>query len=244
MEWFEDESFWRDFYPYMFDESRWANALGQVESILRLAGTSRGEVLDLCCGPGRHSVVFAKKGFGVTGVDRSAFLLERARQHAAGATVEFIHSDARDFVREGAFDMVVNLFTSFGYFATRDEDLRMLCNARRSLKPGGVLVMDLHGTETIALLKTLTVWKEDPRGKVVIMHAQPLDDWQRMQNSWVLLDGERARRFEFTLNLYSGAGLTKMLETAGFVDIKLFGSLDGTPYDATATRLVAVGRRL
>jgi SAM-dependent methyltransferase len=244
MEWFEDESFWRDFYPYMFDEARWDKAPGQVESILRLAGIDRGEVLDLCCGPGRHSVALAKKGFGVTGVDRSEFLLERARQHAEGSTVELIQSDARDFVRENAFDMVVNLFTSFGYFATRDEDLRMLRNAWRSLKPGGVLVMDLHGTETIALPKTPTVWREDPQGKVVIMHSQPLDDWQRMRNSWVVLDGERARRFEFTLNLYSGAGLTKMLETAGFGDIKLFGSLDGTPYDATATRLVAVARRL
>jgi SAM-dependent methyltransferase len=244
MEWFEDESFWRDFYPYMFDEARWADALGQVESVLRLAGIHSGDVLDLCCGPGRHSVAFAKKGFRVTGVDRSAFLLERARRHPEGSTVEFIHGDARDFIREGAFDLVVNLFTSLGYFATRDEDLRMLRSARLSLKPGGVLVMHLHGTETIAMLKNLTVWKEDPQGKIVIMHAEPLDDWQRMRNSWVLLDGERTRRFEFALNLYSGAQLAKMLETAGFGDVKLFGSLDGTPYDATATRLVAVARRL
>jgi hypothetical protein len=89
-------------------------------------------------------------------------------------------------------------------------------------------------------MKTLTVWKKDPPGKVVIMHAEPLDDWQRLRNCWVLLEGERARQFQFTLNLYSGAGLTKILETAGFSDIKLFGSLDGSPYDATATRLVAM----
>lgn len=125
MEWFEDESFWRDFYPYMFNEVRRAKADGQVESVVRLAGIDPGEVLDLCCGPGRHCVAFAKKGFRVTGVDRSAFLLEHARRHAEGSTVEFVQSDARDFVREGAFDLVVNLFTSFGYFATRDEDLRI-----------------------------------------------------------------------------------------------------------------------
>jgi ubiquinone/menaquinone biosynthesis C-methylase UbiE len=62
-EWFEDEAFWRETYPYMFDEPRFATADKEVRKILRLTGVRRGAVLDLCCGPGRQSVALAKRGF-------------------------------------------------------------------------------------------------------------------------------------------------------------------------------------
>ena len=91
-EWFENEDFWREMYPYMFDEQRFAAADEQVRKILKLTGIRRGAVLDLCCGPGRHSVALAKRGFQVTGVDRTRFLLNKARRHAksARARVEFV----------------------------------------------------------------------------------------------------------------------------------------------------------
>ena len=53
------------------------------------------------------------------------------------------------------------------------------------------------------------------------------------------MEGERARRFEFLQNLYSGQELADMLDRAGFADVQIFGSLDGAPYDASATRLIA-----
>src|SRR5437762_680347 len=116
--WFEDESFWRDFYPFMFSEERVAIADEQVSQVLALAGIDAGAVLDLCCGPGRHSVALAKRGFAVTGVDRSAFLLAKARERAAeaGVSVEFIEEDMLRFRCPGSFGLICNLFTSFGYF--------------------------------------------------------------------------------------------------------------------------------
>lgn len=72
MEWFEDEEFWRELYPYIFPADRFAAASEQTSQILALAGVTAGKVLDLCCGPGRHAVEFVKGGFEVTGVDRSA----------------------------------------------------------------------------------------------------------------------------------------------------------------------------
>jgi len=80
MEWFENEEFWRELYPYMFPAERFLAAREQVDQILALSGSGRGKVLDLCCGPGRHAVEFAKHGFDVTGVDGSEFLLDRARE--------------------------------------------------------------------------------------------------------------------------------------------------------------------
>ena len=121
MEWFESEDFWRDFYSYMFSGERFAAAKDEVSRVMALTGRNSGNLLDLCCGPGRHAVEFAQRGFHVTGVDRSPFLLDRAREHAsqAGASVEWVMEDMRRFVRPATFDVACNLFTSFGYFFMR-----------------------------------------------------------------------------------------------------------------------------
>src|SRR5437016_1683509 len=154
MEWFESEEFWQDFYAFMFSPERFAAAKEEVSRIMELTQCSGGSLLDLCCGPGRHAVEFAQRGFQVTGVDRSPFLLERAREHAstsqAGASVEWVKEDMRTFLRPAAFDLVCNLFTSFGYFKDEDEDLCVLRNIHRSLKDAGVLVIDVLGKERLA----------------------------------------------------------------------------------------------
>src|SRR5690554_6025707 len=100
-EWFADESFWRDGYDIMFHEAAFRSAAAHVDGILALTGTRHGCVLDLCCGPGRHAVPLASKGFDVTAVDLSPFLIGRARAHAAanGVEPEFVVGDMRSFVR-------------------------------------------------------------------------------------------------------------------------------------------------
>src|ERR1700727_700124 len=115
MEWFESEDFWREFYSYMFSAERFAAAKDEVSRIMALTQSTGGNLLDLCCGPGRHAVEFAQRGFQVTGVDQSPFLLNQAREHASatGASVELIKEDMRRFVRPEAFDLACNLFTSF-----------------------------------------------------------------------------------------------------------------------------------
>lgn len=149
MEWFADESLWRELYPYVFPTERVAAARRQVSAILALTGVTGGAVLDLCCGPGRHAVEFARRGFTVTGVDRSPFLLERARRKAAAAaaTVEWVLDDMRHFARPATFLLACNLFTSFGYFKREQDNLRVLGNLRESLREGGTLVMDMVGKE-------------------------------------------------------------------------------------------------
>jgi SAM-dependent methyltransferase len=242
MQWFENEAFWQTFYSYMFNEQRFSSAGSEVDRALSLTGTERGAVLDLCCGPGRHSVILAQKGFSVTGVDRSPFLLSKARETAAGVSVELVEADMRTFVRPGAFDLVLNLFTSFGYFETRDEDLSVLRNVRASLKSGGVFLIDVMSKEHLASRSYPTQWEDLPGGEVCVHHFAVLPGWARVRVEWLLVKKERAVRFQFEHNLYSGQELIAHLEKAGFSDIEIFGNLDGAPYDSAATRLVARAR--
>jgi SAM-dependent methyltransferase len=242
MQWFEDEAFWQTFYPFMFSEQRFAAAPEQVDRVLALSGVQHGAVLDLCCGPARHSALLADKGFAVTAVDRSRFLLNKAREHAAGRPIEFVESDMREFLRPSTFDLAISLFTSFGYFEAPDEDLAVLRNVKTSLKTGGLLIMDVVGKEYLASRSLACHWEQAANGNIFIEHAKVLPGWSRIRNHWLLVEGERAKRFEFEINLYSGQELAHLLRQAGFAEVDLFGSLAGTPYDSTATRLVVRAR--
>jgi hypothetical protein len=77
--WFENESFWREGYRFMFSDDAFRAATDQVEQVIVRTGISVGRVLDLGCGPGRHTVPLALKGFHVTAVDASPFLLGKAQ---------------------------------------------------------------------------------------------------------------------------------------------------------------------
>ena len=98
-------------------------------------------MLDLACGPGRHAVALARRGFRVTGVDRTRSYLDAARRRAAEQhlELEFIQEDMRQFERPGYFDVVLSLFSSFGYFDEPQEDRRVLAHlyvsARSTLSP-------------------------------------------------------------------------------------------------------------
>ncbi len=86
--WFADESLWEALYPFAFMADRFAAADGEVGQLARLVHLHSGSVLDVGCGPGRHAVAFARRGFSVTGVDRSAFLLRKAAERALAQQVQ------------------------------------------------------------------------------------------------------------------------------------------------------------
>ncbi len=245
MEWFENEALWRELYPYVFPAERVAAAQGQVTQIQALTGVTGGAVLDLCCGPGRHAVEFARRGFAVTGVDRSPFLLERARERAdaAAAEVEWVLDDMREFQRPASFDLACNLFTSFGYFEREEDNLRVLGNVRASLRDGGTFVMDMVGRERIEHQGLEPRHTRFADGAVLIQQPHLNQDWTRLDNHWTLVKAGRSRNYRFEHHLYSGQGLQRRLLSCGFADVRLYGDLEGSPYGPEAPRLVALARK-
>jgi SAM-dependent methyltransferase len=245
MEWFESEDFWRDFYPCMFSAERFSAAREEVDNIVALSQLSEGSVLDLCCGPGRHAIEFARSGFQVTGVDRSPFLLERAGEHASacGASVEWVMADMRSFVRPAAFDLVCNLFTSFGYFQDESDDLQVLRNIYQSLKPTGLLVMEVLGKERLARTWQDAICTRLADGSMLLQRPQLRHDWCRISSEWILIKDGRTKSFTFEHTIYSGRELKDRLLGSGFQQVQLWGDLFGSAYDLQATRLVAVARK-
>jgi len=81
--WYEQDTFWETVAPTLFTQRRWEDAPAEVEQVVSLLGIESGaHVLDLCCGVGRHSLELARRGFQVTGVDRTRPYLDRASRQA------------------------------------------------------------------------------------------------------------------------------------------------------------------
>src|SRR5262245_1188187 len=109
-----------------------------------------GRVLAAPCGFGRHSVVLARRGFDVTGVDLSETELRRAKERAAAADValQLVRQDMRDMDFSGEFDLALNLFSSIGFF-TDDEDRLLIDRFCPALKPGGAFVLDTRTRDAV-----------------------------------------------------------------------------------------------
>lgn len=240
--WYEDDEFWRDTYQVMFSDDAFRLAAEDAEQIVSLGGTHARRVLDLCCGPGRHAIPLAQKGFAVTAVDTSSYLLDRARENARAAQVmpEFVRADMRSFVRSNAFDMVLNLYNSFGYFEDRSDDDRVFSNIFESLCPGGKTVIDVNPKELQGRRGDRVV--DLPDGSTCVQRIQVVDEWGSLESEWLMVRGDSVRRYRVTHRLYSGFELRTAMEAAGF-EVSLFGDFSGTTYGPQSSRLVAVGRK-
>ncbi len=243
MEWFEHGDFWELTYPFMFPETRIDKAEEDVLSLLKLAGTENGDVLDLCCGPGRFAVPLARMGYHVTGVDATGFLLDIARNRASleDVKVEWVKEDMRRFRRTGSFDLVLNMFTSFGYFHDHSDNMTVLKNVNESLRQGGKFLIEIMGKETLASIFHTVTDCETDEGLLLIQRHRIEDGWNRIYNDWLLINNDRLLgRWKFSHWVYSAAELKDMLLDAGFSNVQIYGNLEGEPYNSESGRLIAV----
>jgi SAM-dependent methyltransferase len=231
-DWFENDRFWEKTYPFMFPEARMEGTAQEMADLLALIGRAPGDVLDLCCGPGRASVELARRGARVTGVDRSQFMLEkaRARAGAVGVEVEWVSSDMRDFVRPQSYDLALSLFTSFGYYEAAEDNARVLENVRRSLRPGGKLAMDTMNKERLAKIHEPASCSEGPDSQLMFERRRILPGWERMETTYYAMAEGRYEAFPIALWLYSATELRALLHAAGFSEVAVYGSYAGAPF--------------
>ena len=151
-EWFEKDNFWITFAPIMFDDARWAEAPDVAEYVMKIANLKPGDsVLDAGCGLGRISVELAALGLDVTGVDIIQAELDAAAEsaEAEGVPLNLINADLRNFTSGKKFDCAVNLYTSFGYCDTIEEDMLILKNICNALRAGGTFILECTSREMI-----------------------------------------------------------------------------------------------
>ena len=243
--WHEQDTFWEEWAPIMFPERRWEETAEEVANIISLLNIGEAaSVLDLCCGPGRHSLQLARQGFSVTAVDRTKMYLERACKQAEteGLAIEFIQDDMRKFCRPGSFDVAINLFTSFGYFEDMNDDRQVAANVYHSLKEKGVFLIDIMGKEVLARIFRERNWYELDNIMVLQEH-KVCANWSWIENRWLMIKDGKTDEWKVSHRLYSAAELAALLSDCGFKAIDVYGDLVGAPYDHAAKRLVLVAHK-
>lgn len=111
-------------------------------------------ILDLACGRGRHAVHLHNHGYKVSGIDLSEENIDFANLHYKRDGLDFIRGDMRSDLGLRRYDAVVNLFTSFGYFDTPEENKQVFANIYRALKSGGVFLFDYLNPNAISEVST------------------------------------------------------------------------------------------
>lgn len=245
LRWFETDAFWRDLRPKIYGHVQKTGAPVEAKAAMILADRAPpGDVIDLCCGNGRHAVELAKMGYRVTAVDLNEGYLDIARAAAASAGVDvaFVQSDIRQFKRTAAFDVALILWNAFGYFEDDDDDIAALIKIREALRPGGRLLIQTNGRESTARKFVRKDWFRID--DVFVLDERWIeDDWARMRTRYIVLGPDGPREHEMSCRLYSPKELTSLLRQAGFESIAIWGGLDGSPYDEKAFELVAVAGR-
>lgn len=234
--------FWVAMEPAVASKKRVAAAPREAEALVDLLALPSGaSVLDLACGSGRVAIALAVRGFRVTAVDFTAQLLEAARTEAnrLGADVEWVEADMRAFERPHAFDAVVNLGSSFGLFADDADVLEVARRARRSLRPGGALLVEMVGREILARNWRDRWWIEE--GDTIVVEERTVrSGWKCVDARWLVVSAGKRAEYGASQRLFSAGELRDLLADAAFDSVDLYGGLNGTPYDDRARRLVAV----
>jgi SAM-dependent methyltransferase len=212
-----------------------------VERVLELQGGER--ILDLCCGGGRHALSFARRGYTITGLDYSATLLNVAKC-ARGADDRYplyVRGDARNTpFRDGTFDIVVNLFTSFGYFGDA-ENAEMIVDIRRLLGSGGRFYMDYLNPPRI-LAGLVPESRREKNDTLIVERRCHVPETCRVEKTIMISrpDGEE-REYRESVRLYERDEMERMIADAGLNLLGVLGSADGAPYDTDADRMILFG---
>lgn len=217
----------------------------EVDFVVKAAGlTPQDKILDLACGHGRHSIELARRGFTVVGLDYSVPFIEKASADAAkaGAEIEFMQGDMKELPFEQTFDVVLMLFTSFGYFGN-EENQEVLNQINKSLKPNGRFLLDVISGEAVVERFNKEGVKEQgtnllkiPRvaqmGGVSIDEVEWYDPHEQLihgHREWV--DNGGKKEYEYYLRVYTIPQYKDMLSRAGFKFQNLWGDFLGNPHD-------------
>jgi SAM-dependent methyltransferase len=242
-EWWEEffSGPWLDVQRGMFDQAVTAEQVDRAERLLGLP--PRSAILDVPCGEGRVSREFARRGYAVTGVDRTEALLDDARRLAdeEGLAIELRRGDMRELPWEEGFDGAVNLWGSFGYFD--DDGNRAFAEAvARALRPGGRFFVETFTLETLLPRFSDRAWTR-VAGRLVLEERAWDEETGRVETTWTFPDSDPSVEHTSSIRVYTYRELVELLKRAGFVEFEATDTLTGEPFGLGATRLALVATK-
>jgi SAM-dependent methyltransferase len=231
--WFEiwfSNKFYLELYKHRDDKDA-QNLINLIQRTINLPPGSK--ILDVCCGAGRHSLEFARRGFNVTGFDLSDYLIKQAKELLSktkekNLKVKFLIKDMRNFNFNKSFDIAVNIFTSFGYFDTDDENFSLFHNVSDSLNKNGYFVFDF--------LNSFYLRNNLKRTSKSVINNHIVIQKRRIENDFVIKDiliklDSKELKYTEKLKLYSLKDFERIFKRYNLKIYKVFGDYFGNDFD-------------
>lgn len=215
------------------------------------------KILDLACGYGRHSILLAKKGYFITGIDYSDFFLKLAREEVGKfnlKNVEFLKQDIRKIKFKNEFDLVISMFTSFGYFDDESDNFLVLKNVYQSLRKGGFFILDLENylrwfdlfLSNGKLIKNFiyyTITKKQSNNLKV--KTEFLLDYYKMRiiirRSWS--EDKEKKSYEGSFRIYSLGEILFYLRLLNFEVKKIYGGFNNEKFTPFSSRMIIIASK-
>jgi len=241
LDWFKN---WFDsfYYHTLYRHRNTAEAQLFIDNIIKYVHPEAGSrILDLACGKGRHSIYLNKKGFEVVGVDLSHNSILEANK-SANDTLHFQQMDMRELISKEPYHVVMNMFTSFGYFQHKSDNLKVLNGVHSILDHKGVFVLDfLNATKVIQNL----VPEEKQEIDGIAFTINRLIEDQTIVKKIHVQEGGISHDFQERVSMFELKDFEEMFSQSGFILLNHFGNYQLAPFDPQKSdRLILVAKKV
>ena len=254
-------AFGRDYanvYDAIYRSKDYEGEADLIERLLARHGASRPcRVLDIGCGTGRHAFALARRGYEVTGIDRSPFMLAHAsaalgaEQKTGQRAPRFVAADARDFQLGEQFAVALMMFTVLGYQHDEADLTSALSSARAHLEPEGLFLFDVWNGLAVHAQgpERRTVTANDGASRVIRTSSTRVEPARRLCHVHFEItrtggdDGAKSWSEDHTLRYFVPSELGSTLKAQHFELLDLFRFPEGDmPPDERAWNMIGVAR--
>jgi SAM-dependent methyltransferase len=240
MTWYKD---WFDskYYHLLYKNRDHNEAALFLDNISNEFKKKNARILDVACGKGRHAKYLNSIGFDATGVDLSFNSIKYAKKYE-NKKLKFHQHDMRNVFEENKFDIVTNLFTSFGYFDNTLDDQKAISSMAGNLKKGGLLLIDFMNVKKVIMNLVANEIKfiEDVKFKI----SRKIID-NHIIKKINIEDEENIFSHQEKVHCLTLFNFTEMLEKANMKIINLFGDYDLNNFDEQKSdRLIILAKKL
>ncbi|KAB2908385.1 MAG: class I SAM-dependent methyltransferase [Ignavibacteriales bacterium] len=234
--WFESEHYLK-LYSHR-DDADAHKLVALLQNNLKLPKNAR--VLDLACGAARHALIFAGKGYKVTGYDLSSTLLEIGKNAAVSKNVklDLVRGDIRAFPFHKGYDLVLNIFTSWGYFSNDEQNAEVLRSAISLKKENGYFVLDTMNPRFVQ--KNLKPFENIVKNGVEYRISKEIAD-NRVIKRITFNDSGEEYHFLESVRLYNRKDIESFIVNSGVKKLLWFGDYSGGDFrEESSPRIICI----
>ena len=240
MSWFAN---WFDssYYHILYKNRDEKEAELFIENLITKLQIKKGsKLIDIACGKGRHAKYFNQKGMDVVGVDLSPNSINTAKKDE-NKSLKFSVHDMREIYKENTFNIVTNLFTSFGYFEDNKDEQKAINAMSSNLKKEGLLIIDFMNVKKVI---TNLVPKEQKTIDNIIFNITRKVENGHIIKDIEIIDGTEKQHFQEKVKAITLADYSEFISTAGLKIIDIFGNYKLDSFeDNIADRLILICKK-